>query len=75
MNAHWDITWGAWAAGTLVSFGIIEAAALIHHHPDRTLSDRLRAWLGIDPRRRWVSLGVAAFLGFFAWFIPHILLG
>lgn len=72
---HWDIPWAIWAATTLITFGVIETAALLHHHPDRTLSERLRAWLGIAPHRPWRGAGIAAFLAFFVWFVPHILAG
>jgi hypothetical protein len=72
---HWDIPWLAWLVATLASFGLIEASALIHRRPDRTLSDRLRAWLGISPRRPWIGAGLAVFIGFFVWFIPHVVAG
>lgn len=72
---HWDTPWALWVAGTLLSFAFIESAALIHHRPDRTLSDRLRSWLGIVPHRPWRIAGTAVFSGFLFWFLVHIVFG
>lgn len=75
MNGHWDITWAVWLLFTLGSFGLIEGDALVTNHVDRTLSDRLRAWLGIRPRKWWRFIGATIFITFMGWFGPHILLG
>jgi hypothetical protein len=72
---HPDLSWGLWLGGTLVSFAVMETLAIRSGHMDATLSRRLRAWLGIAPRSRWRLAGISLFVGFFAWFVPHIVFG
>lgn len=71
----WETGWIVWAVVTGGSFAVMEWLTLRRHE---TLSETLRRWLGVAPRKPWRRVGVPAFvavvLGFAAWFIPHIVL-
>lgn len=54
---HWDTVWKIGLYGALIYFLAVEGVALATHRMDRTLSERLRAWLGIFPVRPWRKLG------------------
>lgn len=59
-----------------LAFAIPEAYAVVSKKRGDTLSENIRRWLGIEPRKPrgkvmrllWVLSGVV----FFVWFIPHI---
>lgn len=71
-----DLPWIVWIGLSFVGFWILELPA-IHSDPDRTLSRRLRAWLGIYPKRpirhTAVPLFVAGILALPVWLITHLL--
>lgn len=73
---NWSAAWIVWLAVTAASFGLLEWATFRKH---QTLSENLRHWLGVEPRKRWRRIGIPAFatavLVFAAWFIPHIIIG
>lgn len=73
------IVWPAVTGGYLIAFGVFEAAAIKHGTGEGKPSGTYTAWwrriLGLEPERWWRPVGVVGFLGFFAWLIPHILLG
>jgi hypothetical protein len=78
MNNTWAITWIIWLGSATASFLAIELTAIITHRMDRTLSERIRAWLGIYPIRPWRRLAGVLFsmillslVGLFVW---HILI-
>ncbi len=75
----WDGYWAAWMVLVAMSFAWLEGSALADHQPDRTLTRRLRAWLGLAPRRPWRHVTALLFLvavgGFAAWFAAHIVGG
>lgn len=54
---HWDLIWQIGLISALLYFVIVEGVAIATHRMDRTLSERLRAWLGIYPVRPWRKLG------------------
>lgn len=60
----WFIAWIVWA----LAFVVIEAAALLAPDEGDTLSESLRWLVYAVP-----VAGVGLFIGFFVWFIPHIL--
>lgn len=70
----WALFWACWLGAVAASFAAAETVAIIK---GETLSEVIRRWLGVDPRksRRAVAvpLFVAAVAGFAAWFIPHII--
>lgn len=69
----WETVWIVWLAVASVSFGVLEWVTI---RKGQTLSENLRRWLGVEPRKPWRKVGIPAFaavvLGFAAWFIPHI---
>ncbi len=79
IGGHWDAVWAAWAVLVAASFALIEGRAIGTHHYDRTLSERLRAWLGLGPRRPWRHVAAWLFLtalgAFCTWFAAHIVGG
>lgn len=68
-----NTVWLAWAGITLGSFAILEAVALLNHTEGDTLSERIRAWLGIYPVKHWRLAASGALVGFLIWFGWHIL--
>jgi len=54
---HWDLIWIIGLVAALAYFLLIELTAIFTRRMDRTLSKRLRAWLGIFPVRPWRKLG------------------
>ena len=73
---NWADVWLAWLIAALASFLAIELTAVFTHRMDRTLSERLRAWLGIQPIRPWRKLATVLFasllsggLGILIWHI------
>jgi hypothetical protein len=70
--------WIGWLVVTGLSFAVLETIALIDRRRGDTLSENIRAWLGIDPvrpqRRIAIPVFIGAFLTFVAWFVPHIVL-
>lgn len=71
-----DWPWLLWGFGTLAVFLALELPAL-HASPQRTLTARLRVWLGISPRRPirhlLVPLFIAVVVGFGLWLVAHLL--
>lgn len=67
--------WAVWLALVLGTFFALEVPAIANTVEGDTLSERLRAWLGIRPRRWWRVIGAWLFLGFLGWFAVHILTG
>jgi len=57
----WHTIWLIWIFAALGSFLAIELTAVFTHRMDRTLSERLRAWLGIQPIRPWRKLASVLF--------------
>ncbi len=53
--------WLAWACVSLVAFLVPELYVATHDRMDLTLSDTLRAVLGIDPPSKGKAIGSAAF--------------
>lgn len=75
---NWTLIWAVWAITAAVSGGVLETIALIDRRKGDTLSEKTRALLGIEPvkpiRRVAIPVFVAVFVGFVAWFVPHIVL-
>lgn len=69
----WEIAWVIWLTVTGFSFAVLEWVTFRRHE---TLSENLRRWLGVEPRKPWRRIAIPAFiavvLGFTAWFVPHI---
>ncbi|MBE1608164.1 hypothetical protein [Actinopolymorpha pittospori] len=57
------------------SFLALEIPAIRNKVVGDTLSERLRAWLGLNPWRKWGVAGAWSFGGFIVWFHFHILTG
>lgn len=58
-----------------VSFAVLETIAIINRREGDTLSEVLRLLAGVNPRRPWLPLGVAAILAFCAWLPIHLIHG
>lgn len=69
----WSTAWIIWLTVTAFSFAVLE---WVTFRKQQTLSENLRRWLGVEPRKPWRRVGIPAFmavmLGFVAWFVPHI---
>lgn len=69
----WEKGWIVWLVTVAVTFSLMEWVTVRKHE---TLSENLRRWLGVEPRRSIRRVGIPAFiavvLGTAAWFIPHI---
>lgn len=69
--------WIAWLAVAAGGFAILETIALANRRHGDTLSENIRAWLGITPpnvrRRIAVPIFAAVLIVFLAWFLPHII--
>ena len=70
-----DLIWGVWLAAVIGSFFALEIPAIRNKVVGDTLSERLRAWLGLNPWRKWGVAGAWFFGGFMVWFLFHILTG
>lgn len=77
-NVIWPIVTGSF----LAAFGVFEAIAIKNGTKDHAAgkpSGTYTAWwrriLGLEPVKWWRPLGLAGFLGFFSWFVPHIVFG
>ncbi len=62
------VAWIAWG----VVFVALETWALVSKREGATLSEHLRAWLGIRPVRQWRIVGASLVIGFCLWFAWHI---
>lgn len=69
---NWPVIWAVWAGLFVASFAVFETWALITKEKGDTLSESIRAWLGIRPVRHWRMVTSAALLGFLIWFGWHI---
>lgn len=67
-----NTAWLVWLGVTVGSFAVLEALALVDHTEGDTLSERIRAWLGIQPVKQWRLASSAALLGLLIWFGWHI---
>ncbi len=60
-------------------FTLWEGSAIATGHPERTLTYKIREWLGIYPVKPWripASISfIVVILGLTGWFLPHIVLG
>lgn len=77
-----NIIWPSVTGGFLIAFGVFEGIAIKNGRknasegkPSGTYTAWWRRILGLEPRRWWRPMGIVGFLGFFTWFVPHILLG
>lgn len=71
-----DWPWALWLGAIFVSFWALELRGLFGD-PQKTLTYRLRAWLGISPRRpvrhAAMPLFIAGILALPIWLIAHLL--
>lgn len=79
LDPRWMRTWlwPAWLVVVAVTFTVLEAWAIVSRGEGGTLSERTRAWLGIEPGARgrrggWAGL-VAVLVAFTVWFSGHLL--
>jgi hypothetical protein len=80
VNGNWSTVWALWlfsiGSAAAISFAVIEGTALATHRSDRTLTFRIREWLGIEPYRpgrKWTVITFSAvILGSALWFFLHI---
>lgn len=70
-----SIRWGAWLAGTVVTFGVLEIPALRRRDAAGTLSCVMRTWLGLEPRHPAYRMRLAAFYLFLGWVAVHLTSG
>lgn len=67
----WQIVWLGW----ILAFGVLETWAIvleIRGYQGATLSENLRAWLGIYPHRAWRLIGTSLVVAGSLWFVVHI---
>src|SRR2546426_677788 len=57
------------------SFATLETLAILNRHQGDTFSEVLRRLTGINPRRPWRPLGVAAIVAFCTWLPAHLIHG
>lgn len=68
--------WGIWAVIVIVSFGALEAWAILGKSGEpKTLTEILRRWMGIQPRRWWRTAASIGLLAFLAWLALHLIWG
>ncbi|MGH8794901.1 MAG: hypothetical protein ACRDXX_19950 [Stackebrandtia sp.] len=68
--------WGIWIAIALLSFGGLEAWAILSKDKEpKTLTEVLRSWLGIEPKRWWRGLGAAGLIAALSWIGLHLVWG
>lgn len=71
--------WSLYLIAVTIGFAVWETAAIVTGHRDRTLTYKIRVWLGIEtkrPHRLWASIAfTVGLIGFNVWFIPHIIFG
>ena len=72
MDDFLNTAWAVWAGLFALSFAVLEGWALLNRRDGDTLSDQIRAWLGIYPVKHWRLAGAGALLGFLLWFGWHI---
>lgn len=74
MSSEW--IWGIWLAITALSFGALETWAIVskRREPD-TLTEVLRRWLGVEPRRWWRGAAAAGLIAGAAWLVLHLVFG
>ena len=65
------VLWLIW----LAMFGAIEAAAIFHKDPGKTLSEHVWAWFAIRGKPRGYKMRRFVLLGFLAWLVTHFLTG
>jgi hypothetical protein len=66
----------AWLLLTLgLALGGAEIAAILTRKEGDTISERLRALLGIRPVRWWRPIGIIALCALAAWFVVHLIFG
>lgn len=68
-----NLPWIIWVTATLLTFGALEAWALLSDRP--TLSATLRRWLGIRPPRPWRHVATLALVAGLAWLGIHLTTG
>jgi hypothetical protein len=51
----------------------VEIAAILTRKRGDTISERLRALLGIRPRRWWRPIGIITVCALAAWFVIHLI--
>lgn len=68
--------WGIWGLVVLLSFGGLEAWAIIGGRKEpKTLTEVLRRTLGIEPRKWWRGAASAGLIAVLAWVVLHLLFG
>lgn len=64
----------AWLLLTLGGAVIaVEIAAILTRKKGDTISERLRALLGIRPRRWWRPIGIIVVCALASWFVIHLI--
>jgi hypothetical protein len=71
--------WTMFLVATALGFGVYEWFVIATGQPEKTLSYKIREWLGIEPPKPWrfiasflFAVGIAIFA---VWFIAHIVFG
>lgn len=71
--------WAMFLVATALGFGVYEWVVIATGRSERTLSYKIRAWLGIDPPKPYRIIASALFafglVVFTVWFIAHIVFG
>lgn len=57
------------------SFAVLETIAIHNRQQGDTLSEVLRFLAGINPRRPWRPIGIAAIVAFCTWLPIHLIHG
>ena len=66
--------WGIWALVVLLSFGALEAWAIIGGRKEpKTLTEIVRRVMGVEPRKWWRGIASALLVGILAWLALHFI--
>lgn len=74
MSSEW--IWGIWLLVAALTFGGLEAWAILGKQREpKTLTEVLRRWLGVQPKRWWRGIASAGLVAGASWLVLHLVFG
>ena len=68
--------WGIWGLVVVLSFGALEAWAIIGGKKEpKTLTEVLRRLIGVEPKSWWRGIASAGLIAALAWVVLHLVFG